>query len=1155
MIHRTVSDRMNVRAGLGLALALISALVFFVVSGVTAYLNTRTLNDNADRVVHTQEVISVLDDILSLARAGETGQRGFIITGDVAYLEPYVAASFAIDGRVRTLQELTVDNKAQQARIPALRTAVTRRFDILKEVVALRRAQGFEAARAKVGQEEGRKAMEAIRDQIAKMKDEESALLKGRIAEASTAYRTAVGTGLLTGAVGIALLGFIGYLLRRNALMRRRQDWLQSGQIGLSAAIVGDLRLEQLGDKVLKYIAEYLDAHAGAFFALESGRFRRVATYGVPAGSTLPQSFEAGDGLLGQAAKDGRTFIVDPVPDGYLTVGSALGKSPPRHLLIAPVQSDGSVNGVIELGFVHSIDTATTDLFERVQELIGTAIRSADYRTHLQNLLEETQRQSEELQTQQEELRVSNEELEEQSRALKESQARLEQQQAELEQTNSQLEEQAQQLEVQRDDASRAKTALQVQAQELEQASRYKSDFLANMSHELRTPLNSSLILAKLLADNAAGNLTAEQVQYAQTIRSAGNDLLALINDILDLSKIEAGRMEIRPEEVPISHLIDDLMRIFKPVSAQKGLQFQVEVKPGMPTSIETDRQRLEQVLKNLLSNGLKFTEKGDVALTISRLADGRISLAVRDTGIGIAPHQQHAVFEAFRQADGTTNRKYGGTGLGLSISRELTRLLGGEILLESEPGRGSTFTVVIPEIYDAATVRPYRSDSGPLEASVEAASTTTNVAAGASTGGAPAAHVAAPRARRVADDRERMSGAKRTILLVEDDESFAKVLYDLAREQNFQCLVAATAEEGIAMAIQYLPSAVVLDVGLPDHSGLSVLDRLKHDARTRHIPVHVVSAGDHGQTALSLGAVGYLSKPVERDELVATLSQLETRLEKRLRRVLVVEDDAVQLDSLRKLLGSQDVETVGAATAAECLKQLKDATFDCMVLDLSLPDASGYALLETLSRDDAYSFPPVIVYTGRELSADEEQRLRRYSKSIIIKGAKSPERLLDEVTLFLHQVVADLPPEQQRLLEKARSRDAALEGRRILVVEDDVRNIFALTSILEPRGAIVKFARNGREALTALDASREPPEQPIDLVLMDVMMPEMDGITATQEIRKRPEWKKLPIIMLTAKAMKNDQEDCLAAGANDYMAKPLDVEKLLSLVRVWIPR
>ncbi|HVK14104.1 MAG TPA: response regulator, partial [Gemmataceae bacterium] len=411
------------------------------------------------------------------------------------------------------------------------------------------------------------------------------------------------------------------------------------------------------------------------------------------------------------------------------------------------------------------------------------------------------------------------------------------------------------------------------------------------------------------------------------------------------------------------------------------------------------------------------------------------------------------------------------------------------------------------------------------------------------------------PRPRRLKDDREGLTGSGRVILAVDDDERFARIVYDLAHELGFQCLLATTAEEALAVAAQYRPNAVVLDVGLPDHSGLTVLDRLKQDARTRHIPVHVVSAHDFAPTALALGAVGYLLKPVKREDLARAFERLETRLDHRLRRVLVVEDDAVQLDSLRKLLGTRDVETVGARSAAECLARLRDATFDCMVLDLALPDATGYELLETLSREDAYSFPPVIVYTGRDLSPDEEQRLRKYSKSIIIKGAKSPERLLDEVTLFLHQVVADLPAEQQRMLETARGRDAALEGRRVLVVEDDVRNVFALTSVLEPRGAVVKIARNGREALAVLETAQADPAGKVDLVLMDIMMPEMDGLTATREIRKRAEWKRLPIIALTAKAMKDDQEACLSAGANDYMAKPLDVEKLLSLVRVWMPR
>ncbi len=770
----------------------------------------------------------------------------------------------------------------------------------------------------------------------------------------------------------------------------------------------------------------------------------------------------------------------------------------------------------------------------------------------MQNLLEETQRQTEELQAQGEELRVSNEELEEQSRALRESQSRLENQQAELEQTNSQLEEQTVLLEAQRDEASRAKSAMEKQARELEQASRYKSDFLANMSHELRTPLNSALILAKLLADNLGGNLTNEQVQYAEAIQTAGNDLLELINDILDLSKIEAGRMEISPETVRIADLLEDLGRTFEPLAQHKGLALRLQALAGCPESLRTDRQRLVQVLKNLLSNAIKFTESGEVELVVSRNGDEKISFAVSDSGIGIPADQQQAIFEAFRQADSAANRKFGGTGLGLSISRELMRLLGGEIHLASEPGRGSTFTVSLPDAYDAA-----------LAASLPRATPTSPVASapapGATQPSAPSrtsnvAKAPAP-VRRVDDDRERLSAGQRVMLVVEDDKMFARILYDLAHELKFQCLIATTAEDGFAAAVQYRPSAIVLDVGLPDHSGLWVLDRLKHDRRTRHVPVHVISASDHAQTALSLGAAGYLLKPAKREQISEALQQLETRLDQRMGRVLIVEDDPVQLNGLHKLLGSQEVETVGAANAAECLQQLKNATFDCMVLDLTLPDASGYSLLETLSREDSYAFPPVIVYTGRDLSAEEEQQLRRYSKSIIIKGAKSPERLLDEVTLFLHQVVSELPSEQQRMLEKAASRDAAIEGRCILIVEDDVRNVFALTSVLELRGAVVQIARNGREAIELLEQAGQDSHLPIDLVLMDVMMPEMDGITATHEIRKRAEWKKLPIIMLTAQAMKNDQEHCLAAGANDYMAKPLDVEKLLSLVRVWMPR
>ncbi len=1139
------------KADLPLFIGLTAVVGFFVVSGIIAYWNTRTLSRNAQQIAHTHEVLTTLDDIQSLMKDAETGQRGYVLMGDPRYLEPHTLAVVRVKDKLNDVERLTTDNPDQQARIPLLRSLIEAKLAELEETIILRRTQGFEAAQKIVATERGKATMDGIRDQAAGMERTERELRTQRFTEMDKAYSVAVVSGVLTGVLGTLLAVAVAFLVRRAVAQRREEEWLQSGQIKLGAAMTGDQRVEQLGESVLKFLAEYLGAHAGAFFAQEEGSFRRVATYGTPAGTSTPERLEMSDGLVGRAIKDRRSFFVHDVPDGYLKVGSALGQASPRHLAIIPTTLDNFTNAVFELGFIHAPVPLSTELLDRAGEAIGLAVRSARYRAHLQNLLEETQRQSEELQAQSEELRVSNEELEEQSRALKESQARLELQQAELEQTNARLEEQTQMLADQRDDATRSRAALQVKANELEQASRYKSDFLANMSHELRTPLNSSLILAKLLADNREGNLTAEQVRFAETIQSAGNDLLALINDILDLSKIEAGKMDVRAEPVRLALLAEDLTRVFQPVAEQKKLAFQIRVAPDCPNTITTDRQRLEQVLKNLFSNALKFTERGEVSMDVTSAAGDKIAFAVRDTGIGIPEQQQEVIFEAFRQADGTTSRKYGGTGLGLSIGRELARLLAGELGVTSEPGRGSTFTITLPITYDPTLVAPRT--RGPITGP---ATPTPPVAVPAPVSATPITPRLAPNlARRFEDDRERLTADRRVILVVEDDASFAHIMYDLAHELDFQCVVASSAEEGLAAAIQHRPSAVVLDVGLPDHSGLSVLDRLKHDARTRHIPVHVVSAHDYAQTALALGAVGYMLKPVKREQLVEALERLETRLEQRLRRVLIVEDDAVQLDSLRKLLGTHDVETVGARTAAECLERLKSETFDCMVLDLTLPDASGYSLLETLSREDAYSFPPVIVYTGRDLADDDEQRLRRYSKSIIIKGAKSPERLLDEVTLFLHQVVSELPAEQQKMLEKARSRDAALEGRRILVVEDDVRNVFALTSILEPRGAVVTIARNGREALEALERSLSQPDRAIDLVLMDVMMPEMDGLTATREIRKRDSWKKLPILMLTAKAMRDDQEQCLAAGANDYMAKPLDVEKLLSLVRVWMPR
>ncbi len=1128
----------QMQADLTVSVSLALIAVFFVLSGIVSYMNIQTLRRDNAAVVRTHEVLIGAEELFSTLKDAETGQRGYVLTGKDSYLAPYNDSVAALPGQMRELDRLTVDSPSQNARVAGMKIRVQSKMAELADTIEVRRSQGFEAAQAIVLTDRGKSDMDAIRQAVAGMQAEENQTRQQKIDEMNRAYTTAVLSVTVAAVIGVILSVVITWLISRASALRRTQEWLQTGQAGLSAALMGEQRLDQLGRNALTFLADYCQAQAGAFFAADGGVYRRVATLGVPDDIVIPDTFTRSQGMLGQAVSEGRILSVADLPDNHLQVGASLGRWNPRHVVIAPAKGDAGIEAVVELGFLHDMAPSTLTLLERASELISVAVRTANYRAHLQNLLEETQRQSEELQSQQEELRVTNEELEEQSRSLKESHARLEQQQMELEQTNAQLEEQAAQLERQKDDLTRTSGEIELKARQLEQASTYKSHFLANMSHELRTPLNSSLILAKLLADNTDGNLSEEQVKFAQTIQSSGNDLLALINDILDLSKIEAGQMEIRPETVTIRRLVADMTRIFEPVAAQKKLKFTTTVAPDVPERIETDRQRLEQVLKNLLSNAFKFTEKGGVELIIGRAASGMIAFSVKDSGIGISQDQQQAVFEAFRQADGTISRKYGGTGLGLSISRELARLLHGRIGLESQTGKGSTFTITIPMAFDGAAPLP----SPPAiprmpEPEVPAFSDET------------AARPA------VADDRDLLVPGDRSILVIEDDAAFARILYDLAHEQEFKCLIATSAEEALVVARQYLPSAAILDVGLPDHSGLSVLDRLKRDVRTRHIPVHVVSASDYTHTALSMGAIGYMLKPVKREELVDAFQQLETRLARRVRRVLIVEDDAVQRDSMGKLLKSQDIETIAVGTAAECLGLLKESTFDCMVLDLSLPDASGYSLLETLSQEEAYAFPPVIVYTGHDLSYDDEQRLRRYSKSIIIKGAKSPERLLDEVTLFLHQVVSELSPEQQRLLKKAKARDSMLEGRRILVVEDDVRNVYAVTNIFEPLGAVITIARNGREALETLEATQGAPETAIDLVLMDAMMPEMDGLTATREIRKRPDWKKLPVIMLTAKAMKDDQEKCLDAGANDYMAKPIDVEKLVSLVRVWMPK
>ncbi|MBK4735664.1 response regulator [Noviherbaspirillum pedocola] len=965
--------------------------------------------------------------------------------------------------------------------------------------------------------------------------------------------------GIINRVMGALVLLGVAFLETRIIVERNRAQrliWLQQGDSAISNAIIGELDVDHLGDKLLSALVSTLDAQVALLYRFEGGALVPTASYALERPLAQQPHLAPGQGLPGEVARDGAAVIVSDLPDDYLVVNSGVGRSAVKRLLIAPATADGAVIGVVEIGFIQ----ARADL-ERARELMtiaaeamGVAMRSAIYRKHLGELLEETRRQSEELQTQQEELRRSNEELEEQSRALRDSQAELEQQQADLEAVNVQLEERSRLLEMQKADLQRSQRALERNAEELERANRYKSEFLANMSHELRTPLNSSLILSQILSDNRGGTLTPEQVRYAQTIHAANNDLLALINDILDLSKIEAGHMEMRPETIALDALLDPLRRMFEPIAKNKSLAFRVAMADGLPLSLMTDGQRLTQVLRNLLSNAFKFTERGEVTLEIAPRGE-KVAFTVRDTGIGIAEEQQDVIFEAFRQADGSTSRVYGGTGLGLSISRELARLLGGEIRVESAPGLGSSFTLEVAARLESAQAELPRqaTASGSAPAARERSAASTSRAAGtpapSSARATKAVEAAEAAPQSIPDDRNARR-RDRLILIIEDDTRFAAILYELAHELGFDCIHAATGDEGFALAASQMPNAILLDVGLPDQSGLGVLERLKREPETRHIPIHMISVDDHTHAALEMGAVGFALKPVAREGLIAAIRRLEDQLQKAARRIMVVEDNAPLRENLALLLAADDVDITTAGTVAEALERLSNATFDCMVMDLMLPDASGYQLLEKMASGGKYSFPPVIVYTGRNLDAEEEQRLRRYSRSIIIKGARSPERLLDEVTLFLHRVEADLPADQRELLQQARQRDAAFEGRRILIAEDDVRNIFALTSILEPLGAELVVTRNGREALDAVRERRD-----IDLVLMDLMMPEMDGLTAIRAIRKLPEATRLPIIALTAKAMRDDRQHCLDAGANDYIAKPIDVNRLVSLCRVWMPR
>jgi CheY-like chemotaxis protein/signal transduction histidine kinase/DNA-binding LacI/PurR family transcriptional regulator len=956
------------------------------------------------------------------------------------------------------------------------------------------------------------------------------------------------------------------------------QMWQTNGMALLNNRMRGEQDVTTLANNVIQQLCEYISAQVGLLYVKEGNLITFAGAYAYRRKNHVEQ-FQLGEGRIGQAARGERAIIVK-VPDELVERSPFhLDEMSPRYFVISPFAYDGQVVGVIELGVLTEFTPAQMEFLNAALESVAIAFMTAQARRKVNELYTQTRQQAEELQAQEEELRATNEELEAQTESLRASEARLKANQSALEAANVDLEEKTHVLQEQQSALDRqnqilrdAQQELQRKAEELSLASKYKSEFLANMSHELRTPLNSMLILAGMLAKNDEGNLTADQVESAQVIHSGGTDLLNLINEILDLAKVEAGKMEFRFAPMPWDTLLSRMHAQFDPLSQRKGLQFITQVVEDLPPGIVTDEQRLAQIVKNLLSNAFKFTEQGSVALTIQRATSGSgfdpaqfCAVSVTDTGIGMTPEQQKVVFEAFQQADGSTSRQYGGTGLGLAITREMTHHLGGQVALSSEPGKGSVFTIYLPLKVEGEKVegqRPQVESQTPQITSHKSQVTGHKSPTENSTFDPSAANGVrhSGQALRtssfdritpssIPDDRDNLTPSDRILLIVEDDAKFAKIVLNYAHKKRFKCLVAGDGESALALSKAHTPAAIILDLKLPGMSGWDVLDALKDDSDLRHIPVHIMSIDDEDISAYQRGAMGFLTKPVSQKALDGAFGKIEAFISSKIRSLLLVEDDAALRLSVRKLLEGSDITITEAASGQAALNHIASQHFDCMILDLSLPDISGFDLLNRLDSDESLPKCPVIIYTGKELSPEENQELLKYADSVIVKGVKSPERLLDETALFLHRVVADMPEDKQQTIRRLHNPEAILQGKQILIVDDDARNAFALSRLLNERGIKMHIAASATKALEMLERIN------VSLILTDIMMPGMDGYEFIKTLRQQPRFQKLPIIALTAKAMKGDREKCIEVGASDYLSKPIDPDRLFSMLRVWLSK
>jgi len=947
---------------------------------------------------------------------------------------------------------------------------------------------------------------------------------------------TAVTKGDLTRSIQVEARGEVSELkdninamihnLRHTTDRNTEQDWLKTNLAKFSRMMQGQRDLVTLGNTLLAEFAPLVNAHQGVIYIVdydEGQRYlKQLASYADVRDSAEPRRYRFGEGFVGECAVQRQRLLLARIPPDSVRLNSGLVEAQPRNVIVLPVLYEGEIKAVIELASLYEFTASHLAFLEQLTGSIGVVLNTIEATMRTEGLLKQSQELAGELQTQQVELQQTNEEMATKARLLAEQNAEVERKNQEIEQ---------------------ARKALEEKAAELALTSRYKTEFLANMSHELRTPLNSILILGQQLSENPEKNLSGRQVEFAKTIHAAGTDLLNLISDILDLSKIESGTVTVESEDLAFSQLRETIERNFRHEAESRHLTFTTDFDPRLGRGMVTDAKRLMQIVKNLLSNAMKFTAQGSVRLHVGpamlgwsadhpvlSTAKQVVEFAVTDTGIGISPEKQKIIFEAFQQADAGTARKYGGTGLGLAISRELAHLLGGEIRLKSSPGGGSTFTLYLPLAYQGAAY-----GRGNAATFIKQPSPAQPVL--------PAPHV-----ERVEDDRESIEEGDTTVLIVEDEPRYAKMLLEAARGKGFKGLVAQNGNDAISIARKYLPSAITLDVFLPDMLGWTVLNQLKHDPTTRHIPVQVLTIEEERQYGLERGAFSFMTKPSTTEGLQSVFTRIQEFIEPRVRELLVVEDDPGEQMGIAELIGASDIRISSADSGGQALELLREKRFDCVILDLKLPDVSGFDLLTEIQRDEKLREIPIVVFTGRELTHDEEAELRRRAKSIVLKGVQSPERLLDETALFLHRRIGDLPESKQRMIEKLHDSDEPLRDQKVLVVDDDVRNIFALNSLLERHGMNVVTATNGQDAIKLLDQHPD-----VSLILTDVMMPEMDGYETMRRIREIPAFRMLPIIALTAKAMKGDREKCLQAGASDYVAKPVNTEQLLSLVRMWL--